>query len=83
VTGCKGKDLQLKIVNAGESSFPVAWPKYNTCASYDAINMFRIPTTYDKSKGVLSWKIKPEHVRPPSPCLPSLSANIYGGITSN
>lgn len=61
VTGCKGKDLQLKIVNAGESSFPVAWPKYNTCASYDAINMFRIPTTYDKSKGVLSWKIKPEH----------------------
>ena len=54
--------MHLKIVNAGKSSFPVAWPNYNTCASYDGINMFRVPTSYDKEKGVLSWKIKPDHV---------------------
>ena len=64
VTGCKDKGLHLKIVNAGESSFPVAWPNYNTCASYDGINMFRVPTSYDQKKGVLSWKIKPDHVSP-------------------
>lgn len=54
--------MHLKIINAGESSFPVAWPNYNTCASYDGINMFRVPTSYDQKKGVLSWKIKPDHV---------------------
>lgn len=62
MTGCKGLNLHFKIINAGESSFPEAWPNYNTCASYDAINMFRIPTHYDANKGILSWKIKPEHV---------------------
>jgi len=82
VAGCKGKDLHLKIVNAGDSSFPVAWPKYNTCASYDAITMFRIPSAYDKAQGVLSWKIKPEHVgqTPPPPPFAQLSALAKGAM---
>lgn len=54
--------MNLKIVNAGKSSFPVAWPNYNTCASYDGLNMFRVPTTYDKEKGILSWTFMSEHV---------------------
>ena len=62
VVGCKGQQLHLKIVNAGESSFPEAWPNYNTCVSYDGVKMFRVPTTWDEKKGVLSWKFKPEHV---------------------
>lgn len=62
VTGCKGQDLQFRIMNAGQSSFPVAWPNYNACGSYDAIHTFRMPTIYDKEKGILSFKIKSEHV---------------------
>lgn len=71
VTGCKDKSLHLKIVNAGESSFPVAWPDYNTCASYDGINMFRVPTEYDQKKGSLSWKITPDHVSFPGAVQPA------------
>ena len=69
--------MHLKIVNAGKSSFPVAWPNYNTCASYDGINMFRVPTSYDKEKGVLSWKIKPDHVCLPTFMCPFILSNVF------
>lgn len=64
VTGAKGEELHINITNAGEGSFPVAWPGYQACATYDRKFWFRVPTTYDKDTGVLSWMHTPEHVRP-------------------
>ncbi|CAL8472033.1 g11575 [Coccomyxa elongata] len=61
VTGAKGEELHINITNAGEGSFPVAWPGYQTCATYDRKFWFRVPTTYDKDTGVLSWKHTPAH----------------------
>ncbi|CAK0783250.1 hypothetical protein CVIRNUC_006449 [Coccomyxa viridis] len=61
VTGVRDEQLHLNIVNAGEGSFPTAWPNYQACASYDRKYWFRIKdTAYDKKKGVLSWHHKPE-----------------------
>ena len=70
VTGARGEELNINITNAGEGSFPTAWPNYQACASYDRKYWFRVPSNYDKESGVLSWKHTPEHVRPPaSGCL--------------
>jgi murein tripeptide amidase MpaA len=44
-------------VNAGDCSFPEAWPGYNVCTSYDRKYWFRTPTTY--TDGTLSWTITP------------------------
>lgn len=63
VTGARGEELNVRITNAGEGSFPVAWPGYQACASYDRKYWFRVPSAYDKASGVLSWKHTPEHVR--------------------
>jgi hypothetical protein len=62
VTGAKGEALNIRIVNAGEGSFPTAWPHYNACASYDRKYWFRVPSAYDPATGVLSFQHTPEHV---------------------
>ena len=63
MTGARGEELNVRLTNAGEGSFPVAWPGYQACASYDRKYWFRVPSAYDKASGVLSWKHTPEHVR--------------------
>ena len=62
MTGARGEELNINISNAGEGSFPTAWPNYHACASYDRKYWFRVPSSYDKESGVLSWKHTPEHV---------------------
>lgn len=56
----------LHIVNAGESSFPEAWPGYQGCASYNlnpnGSGWFRVPTEYNESNGVLTFRLTPEKV---------------------
>jgi len=42
-----GKKHQIKIMNAGESSFSNAWKGYRAVASYDRINWFRVTTAFD------------------------------------
>lgn len=39
-----------------------AWPGYSACASYDYSTWFRVPTTYDKEAGVLSFTVICERV---------------------
>ena len=35
VTGAAGRELELRILNAGGSSYPLGWPDYRACISYD------------------------------------------------
>lgn len=60
VMGAKGRDLRMNIVNAGKCSFPDAWAGYHSCASYDLERWFRVPTTYDAARGVLTITHSPE-----------------------
>lgn len=52
-------DLTVRITNAGETSYPLGWEEYYTCASYDREHWFRVPTTTFKD-GVLSWTLTSE-----------------------
>jgi hypothetical protein len=47
VAGARGQALTLRLVNAKEASYPVAWNNYNAAASYDREYWFRAPTTYE------------------------------------
>ena len=46
LVGAAGYPCKLKIVNAGETSYP-KWDNYNAVASYDRKNWFRVPTVFD------------------------------------
>lgn len=37
----------IKILNAGKSTFPKGWDNYETFASYDQNDWFRVPTQFD------------------------------------
>eukprot|EP00879_Flechtneria_rotunda_P019527 GHRR01020514.1.p1 GENE.GHRR01020514.1~~GHRR01020514.1.p1 ORF type:complete len:136 (+),score=47.50 GHRR01020514.1:1215-1622(+) len=51
----------MHIINAGGSSYPTAWNGYKTAASYDKQHWFRVDTSYDSSKGVLTVQHTPQH----------------------
>jgi len=53
-----GVPLALRIVNAGQSSYPGGWSGYSAVASYDGETWFRVPTQYDG--GVLTIRHTPE-----------------------
>lgn len=46
IVGCKGVELFVDIVNAGDASFPDGWYDYSAVASYDDTNWFRVDTGY-------------------------------------
>lgn len=47
---------KYEIVNAGDVSYPSAWPGYQVCASIDRKTWSRVPsTTYDPARGALCW----------------------------
>ena len=50
LSGQVGEQYVLKIVNAGESSYPTGWENYQAVASYDRQHWFRLPTTYKEGK---------------------------------
>ena len=54
-----GCDYQFTLVNAHASSYPHAWEGYQTVASYDQRNWFRVPTRYEK--GALIFSMSAEH----------------------
>ena len=62
MTGVQNQHLVVKLVNAGESSFPVAWPGYRACASYDLKDWFRVNTTWDEKAGVIQMEHMSNHV---------------------
>ncbi len=45
--GAQGTPCTLRLLNAGESTYPEGWEDYQACASYDGIDWFRVSTSYD------------------------------------
>ena len=60
VSSAKNERLQMRIVNAGEASFPGGWEGYRAVASYDRKRWFRVEgTSFDKASGVLTIDYTP------------------------
>jgi len=57
--GAGGKDCSIRIVNAGETSYPDGWQDYQAVASYDNDEWFRVPTSFDGA--VLTIHHTPEY----------------------
>ena len=53
VAGAEGRTLTFRILNAGESAYPLGWPGYQTRASTDRLAWRMIDTSY--ADGVLEW----------------------------
>jgi murein tripeptide amidase MpaA len=47
VCGANNTPLNMKILNAGEASYPEGFEDYQARASYDKINWFMVPTLFD------------------------------------
>ena len=55
VAGARGRPLSFRILNAGGSAYPFAWPGYRVRASTDRVVWRQTPTTY--ADGVLHVSI--------------------------
>jgi len=56
--GAAGYPCSIKIMNAGDTFEPDGWKDYNAVASYDRLNWFRVPTSFNGQ--VLNIDHKPE-----------------------
>jgi murein tripeptide amidase MpaA len=56
-TGEKNCEYTFKIINAGESTYPQGWEKYQVLASYDGEKWFRTPTHYDGKQLTFTLRI--------------------------
>lgn len=56
--GARDQACNMRLLNAGDATFADGWRDYQACASYDRVNWFRVPTTYDN--GVLTIAHTPE-----------------------
>jgi murein tripeptide amidase MpaA len=45
--GAQAQPCTIRLLNAGKSAYPKGWEDYNAMASYDRINWFRVPTSFD------------------------------------
>jgi murein tripeptide amidase MpaA len=45
--GAQGEACTLRFLNAGTSAYPDGWNDYQAMASYDRVNWFRVPTSFD------------------------------------
>src|SRR6476469_4034829 len=45
--GAQGEPCTIRLLNAGKSAYPAGWEDYNAMASYDRVNWFRVPTSFD------------------------------------
>jgi len=57
LTGGKGKKVDLRIVNAAGAAYPLGWPGYRACTSYDRETWLRIDTSYED--GALRFQLTP------------------------
>ena len=57
LSGARGQDCVMKILNAGEAAYTDGWKNYQAVASYDRQHWFRVPTDY--VDGVLSIRHRP------------------------
>jgi murein tripeptide amidase MpaA len=58
LSGGRGRDCVLAIVNAGGAAYAEGWRGYQAVASYDRRRWFRVPTDYDGT--VLTLRHRPE-----------------------
>jgi murein tripeptide amidase MpaA len=56
--GARNLACRMRILNAGEASYPDGWVGYQAVASYDRQSWFRVPTAYHN--GVLEISHQPE-----------------------
>jgi murein tripeptide amidase MpaA len=47
--GAQGEPCTIRLLNAGKAAYPKGWEGYQAMASYDRINWFRVPTSFDGS----------------------------------
>ena len=47
VSGARGERCVMTFENAADCAFAAGWRDYHAAASYDRVNWFRVPTTYD------------------------------------
>jgi murein tripeptide amidase MpaA len=45
--GARGEPCTIRLLNAGKAAYPKGWEGYQAMASYDRVNWFRVPTSYD------------------------------------
>ena len=45
--GAQGEACTIRLLNAGKAAYPVGWEGYQAMASYDRVNWFRVPTSFD------------------------------------
>ena len=45
--GAQGEACTLRFLNAGKTAYPDGWNDYQAMASYDRVNWFRVPTSFD------------------------------------
>lgn len=45
--GAQGEACTIRFLNAGSAAYPAGWEGYQAMASYDRVNWFRVPTSYD------------------------------------
>jgi len=57
--GARDVDCTMRILNAGEASYPDGWVGYQAVASYDRRHWFRVPTAYQD--GVLAISHRPQY----------------------
>lgn len=53
VSGCAGQQLKMRLLNASQAAYEKGWPDYQAVASYDRVNWFRVPTSYDGKELVI------------------------------
>jgi murein tripeptide amidase MpaA len=58
LTGARGQDCVIRIMNAGQASYTRGWEGYQAVASSDRVTWRRVPTTYEN--GVLTIRDTPE-----------------------
>ena len=45
--GAQGQACTIRFLNAGQAAYPAGWEGYQAMASYDRVNWFRVPTSFD------------------------------------
>jgi murein tripeptide amidase MpaA len=58
LAGAEGRPIELRILNAAGAAYPLGWPGYRACLSYDREYWERVPeTSYDG--GILTIPVTP------------------------
>jgi murein tripeptide amidase MpaA len=62
VSGCQGRELELKITGLAASAYPGGWDDYNAAVSEDREFWGRAPSSYDKGEdgGTLTIRFTPD-----------------------